>query len=183
MGVVDLAVVPTGRGSSPAEEPGSSLDIVGRADTEQGNRASAPANTADADSVEKPGQNGSQAYLPTPPQQRSPADSTTPTSHQPADGAAVRTPASATPSPAAVDQPLPACADGRGDGGAAPGGADGGADRHTLRLPPHHGGAAPQAGRGDAAHEPSRPCLPRAGAAGLRRARHSKTHCAAVGRR
>lgn len=116
MGVVDLAVVPTGRGSSPAEEPGSSLDIVGRADTEQGNRASAPANTADADSVEKPGQeddadspatrtvvekherdedpgvlsssatmagaetsgqNGSQAYLPTPPQQRSPADSTT----------------------------------------------------------------------------------------------------------
>ena len=47
MGVVDLAVVPTGRGSSLAEEPGSSLDVDDRADTEQGNRASAPANTAD----------------------------------------------------------------------------------------------------------------------------------------
>ena len=57
MGVVDLAVVPTGRGSSPAEEPGSSLDVAGRTDTEQGNRASsALVNTADADSVEEPGQ-------------------------------------------------------------------------------------------------------------------------------
>lgn len=56
MGVVDLAVVPTGHGSSLAEDPGSSLDVAGRADTEQGNRASAPANTADADSVEEPGQ-------------------------------------------------------------------------------------------------------------------------------
>ena len=56
MGVVDLAVVPTGRGSSLAEDPGSSLDVAGRADTEQGNRASAPASTVDADSVEEPGQ-------------------------------------------------------------------------------------------------------------------------------
>ena len=56
MGVVDLAVVPTGRGSSRAEDPGSSLDVAGRADTEQGNRASAPANAADAASVEEPGQ-------------------------------------------------------------------------------------------------------------------------------
>ena len=56
MGVVDLAVVPTGRGSSLEEDPGSSLDVAGRADTEQGNRASAPANTANADSVEEPGQ-------------------------------------------------------------------------------------------------------------------------------
>ena len=56
MGVVDLAVVPTGRGSSRAEDPGSSLDVAGRADTEQGNRASAPANTANADSVEEHGQ-------------------------------------------------------------------------------------------------------------------------------
>ena len=56
MGIVDLAVVPTGRSSSPAEDPGSSLDLDGRADTEQGNRASAPASTVDADSVEEPGQ-------------------------------------------------------------------------------------------------------------------------------
>ena len=56
MGVVDLAVVPTGCGSSLEEDPGSSLDVAGRADTEQGNRASAPANTADADSGEKPEQ-------------------------------------------------------------------------------------------------------------------------------
>ena len=57
IGVVDLAVVPTGRGSSPAEEPGSSLDVAGRTDTEQGNRASsALVNTADADSVEEPEQ-------------------------------------------------------------------------------------------------------------------------------
>ena len=56
MGVVDLAVVPTGRGSSQTEDPGSSLDMAGRADTEQGNRTSTLANTADADSVEEPGQ-------------------------------------------------------------------------------------------------------------------------------
>ena len=56
MGVVDLAVVPTGRGSSLEEDPGSSLDAAGRAGTEQGNRASALANTADADSGEKPEQ-------------------------------------------------------------------------------------------------------------------------------
>ena len=56
MGVVDLAVVPTGHGSSLAEDPGSSLDVAGRADTEQGNRASAPANTADVASREEPGQ-------------------------------------------------------------------------------------------------------------------------------
>lgn len=56
MGVVDLAVVPTGRSSSPAKDPGSSLDVAGRADTEQGNRASTPANTADAASGEEPGQ-------------------------------------------------------------------------------------------------------------------------------
>lgn len=56
MGVVDLAVVPTEHGSSLAEDPGSSLDVAGRADTEQGNRASAPASTVDADSVEEPGQ-------------------------------------------------------------------------------------------------------------------------------
>lgn len=48
MGVVDLAVVPTGRGSSPAEEPGSSLDVANRADTEQGNRTSASAEAASA---------------------------------------------------------------------------------------------------------------------------------------
>jgi len=48
MDVVDLAVVPTGRGSSPAEEPGSSLDVAGRTDTEQGNRASASAEAASA---------------------------------------------------------------------------------------------------------------------------------------
>ena len=45
MGVVDLTVVPTGRSSSPAEDPGSSLDLDGRADTEQGNQVGAPANT------------------------------------------------------------------------------------------------------------------------------------------
>jgi len=56
MGVVDLAVVPTGHGSSLAEDPDSSLDVAGRADTEQGNRASAPANTADVASREEPGQ-------------------------------------------------------------------------------------------------------------------------------
>ena len=56
MGVVDLAVVPTGRGSSLAEDPGSSLDVAGRADTEQGNRASASANAAEAASGEEPGQ-------------------------------------------------------------------------------------------------------------------------------
>ncbi len=56
MGVVDLAVVPMGRGSSLEEDPGSSLDVAGRADTEQGNRASAPANTADVASREEPGQ-------------------------------------------------------------------------------------------------------------------------------
>ena len=48
MGVVDLAVVPTGHGSSLAEDPGSSLDVDGRADTEQGNRASASAEAASA---------------------------------------------------------------------------------------------------------------------------------------
>ena len=48
MDVVDLAVVPTGRGSSPAEEPGSSLDVAGRTDTEQGNRTSASAEAASA---------------------------------------------------------------------------------------------------------------------------------------
>ena len=211
MGVVDLAVVPTGHRSSLAEEPGSSLDVASRADTEQGNRASASANTADADSVEEPGQendadspaartvaekheqdedlgvlpssatmagvetsgqNGelgasAEATMATQPA----AGSTMPISHQPVDGAAVRTLAPATTSPATpatADQPLPASAAGGRDGGAAPGGADGGADRHTLRLPPHHGGAAPQAGRGDAAHQPSRLCLSRAGAGGLR---------------
>ena len=45
MGVVDLAVVPTGRGSSLEEDPGSSLDAAGRAGTEQGNQVGAPANT------------------------------------------------------------------------------------------------------------------------------------------
>ena len=99
MGVVDLAVVPTGCGSSLAEDPGSSLDVAGRADTEQGNRASAPANAADAASVEESGQNGelgTPAEATTATQQA--AGSTTPTSHQPADGAAVRTPAPATTS-------------------------------------------------------------------------------------
>ena len=56
MGVVDLTVAPTGRGSSLEEDPGSSLDVAGRADTEQGNRASAPASTVDAASGEEPGQ-------------------------------------------------------------------------------------------------------------------------------
>ena len=56
MGVIDLAVVPTGRGSLLTEKPGSSLDVAGRADTEQGNRASALANTADAASGEEPEQ-------------------------------------------------------------------------------------------------------------------------------
>ena len=110
MSVVDLAVVPTGRGSSQAEEPGSSLDVADRADTAQGNWASASAEAASA----------------------------------------------IHPAQAAQDtqQHTTTTAGGR-DGGAAPGGADGGADRHTLRLPPHHGGAAPQAGREDAAHQPS----------------------------
>ena len=63
MGVVDLAVVPTGRGPSLAEDPDSSLDVAGRADIEQGNRANAPANAADADSVEEPGQEDD-AYSP-----------------------------------------------------------------------------------------------------------------------
>ena len=48
MGVVDLAAVPTGRGSSLAEDPGNSLDVAGRADIEQGNRASASAEAASA---------------------------------------------------------------------------------------------------------------------------------------
>ena len=56
MGVVDLAVVPTGRGSSPVEDPGRPVDVAGRVDTEQGNRASASAEAADAASVEEPGQ-------------------------------------------------------------------------------------------------------------------------------
>lgn len=139
MGVVDLALAPTGCGSSLAEDPGSSRDVAGRADTEQGNRASVPANTADADSVEEPGQeddayspaartvaekyerdkdpgalpsfatmvgaatsgqngeSGAPAEAATATQQA--AGSTTPISHQPADGAAVRTPAPATTSP------------------------------------------------------------------------------------
>ena len=63
MGVVDLALAPTGRSSSLAEDPGSSLDVAGRADIEQGNRANAPANAADADSVEEPGQEDD-AYSP-----------------------------------------------------------------------------------------------------------------------
>ena len=134
MGVVDLAVVPTGRGSSQTEDPGSSLDMAGRADTEQGNRTSTLANTADADSVEEPGQeedadspaartvaekherdedldalpssatmagaetSGQNGELGTPAEATTAtqpaAGSTTPTSHQPADGSAVRTPAS-----------------------------------------------------------------------------------------
>ena len=48
MGVVDLAVVPMGRGSSLAEDPGSPVDVAGRVDTEQGNRASASAEAASA---------------------------------------------------------------------------------------------------------------------------------------
>ena len=138
MGVVDLAVVPTGCGSSPAEDPGSSLDVDGRVDTEQGNRASAPANAADADSVEEPGQEddadspaartvadkheqdedlgalpssatmagsetsgqngepGTPAHAATAAQPA--AGSTIPTSHQSADGAAVRTPTPVTTS-------------------------------------------------------------------------------------
>ena len=138
MGVVDLAVVPTGHGSSLAEDPGSSLDVAGRADTEQGNRASAPANTADVASREKPGQeddadspaartvaekheqdedlgalpssatmagaetSGQNGELGTPAEAttatQQAAGSTTPTSHQPADGSAVRTPAPVTTS-------------------------------------------------------------------------------------
>ena len=138
MGVVDLAVVPTGRGSSLEEDPGSSLDVDGRVDTEQGNRMSASAEAVDAASMEKPGrtedadspaartvaekheqdenlgalpssatmvgaetsgQNGepgapAEATTATQPT----AGSTTPISHQPADGAAVRTPAPATTS-------------------------------------------------------------------------------------
>ena len=139
MGVVDLAVVPTGCGSSLAEDPGSSLDVAGRADTEQGNRVSAPANTADVASVEKPGQeddadspaartvaekheqdenlgalpssatmagtetSGQNGELGTPAEAttatQQAAGSTTPTSHQSADGAAVRTPAPAIAAP------------------------------------------------------------------------------------
>ena len=134
MGVVDLAVVPTGRGSSPAEDPSRSLDVAGRTDTEQDNRTSASANTADTDSVEEPGQeddadspaartvaekherdedldvlsssatmagaetSGQNGELGTPAEATTAtqpaAGSTTPTSHQPADGSAVRTPAS-----------------------------------------------------------------------------------------
>ena len=139
MGVVDLAAVPTGRGSSLAEDPGSSLDVAGRTDTEQGNQASASANAADADSMEEPGQEddadspaartvaekherdedlgalpssatmvgaetsgqngepGAPAETATATQPV--AGSTTPISHQPVDGAAVRTPAPATTSP------------------------------------------------------------------------------------
>ena len=138
MGVVDLAVVPTGCGSSLAKDPGSSLDVAGRVDTEQGNRASALANTADADSVEEPGQEddadspaartvaekheqdedlgalpssatmvgaetsgqngepGAPAEATTATQPA--AGSMTPTSHQPADGAAERTPTPVTTS-------------------------------------------------------------------------------------
>ena len=139
MGVVDLAVVPTGRGSSPAEDPSRSLDVAGRTDTEQDNRTSASANTADTDSVEEPGQeddadspaartvaekherdedldvlpsSATMAGAETSGQSGEPgtpaeaatatqpaAGSTTPTSHQLADGAAVRTPAPATTSP------------------------------------------------------------------------------------
>jgi len=139
MGVVDLAVVPTGRGSSPAEDPSRSLDVAGRTDTEQDNRTSASANTADTDSVEEPGQeddadspaartvaekherdedldvlpsSATMAGAETSGQNGEPgtpaeaatatqpaAGSTTPTSHQLADGAAVRTPAPATTSP------------------------------------------------------------------------------------
>ena len=207
MSVVDLAVVPTGRGSSLAKDPGSSLDVAGRVDTEQGNRASASANTAHVASGEKPGQEDDAD---------SPAARTVAEKHErdedlgalpssatmagaetsgqngelgtPADGNAARrrlndahfssasrrhssadTRASYHVSrhPATAEQPLPACAAGGRDGGAPPGGTDGGADRQALWLSPHHGGAAPQAGRRDAAHQPSRPCLPRAGAAGL----------------
>ena len=140
MGVVDLAVVPTGCGSSLAEDPGSSLDVAGRADTEQGNRASAPASTVDPASGEEPGQeddadspavrtvaekherdedpsvlsssatmagaetSGQNGELGTPAEAttatQQAAGSTTPISHQPADGSAVRTPAPATTSSA-----------------------------------------------------------------------------------
>ena len=48
MDVVDLAVVPTGRGSSLAEDPGSSLDVAGKTDSEQDNRTSASAEAASA---------------------------------------------------------------------------------------------------------------------------------------
>ena len=139
MGVVDLTVAPTGRGSSQTEDPGSSLDVAGRADTEQGNRASASANTADVASVEEPGQeddadspaartvaekherdedssvlpssatmagaetSGQNGELGTPAEATTATQpavgSTTPTSHQPADGSAVRTPAPDTTSP------------------------------------------------------------------------------------
>lgn len=139
MGVVDLAAVPTGRGSSLAEDPGSSLDVAGRTDTEQGNQASASANAADADSMEEPGQEddadspaartvaekherdedlgalpssatmvgaetSGQNGEPGAPAEATTATqpavgSTTPISHQPVDGAAVRTPAPATTSP------------------------------------------------------------------------------------
>jgi len=139
MGVVDLAVVPTGCGSSLAEDPGSSLEVAGRVDTEQGNRASVPANTAHADSVEEPGQeddadspaartvaekherdeedpgvlpsSATMAGAETSGQNGEPgapaeattatqpaAGSMTPTSHQPADGSAVRTPTPVTTS-------------------------------------------------------------------------------------
>ena len=138
MGVVDLAVVPTGRGSSPAEDPDSPVDVASKADTEQGNRASALENTADAASVEEPGQEddadspaartvaekherdedlgvlpssaimagaetsgqngepGAPAEATTATQPA--AGSMTPTSHQPADGSAGRTPTPVTTS-------------------------------------------------------------------------------------
>ena len=173
MGVLDLAVVPTRRGSSLAEDPGSSLDVAGKADTAQGNRASA---SAEATSAIHPARvaHGHRSQRPSVSRNKRPSryyqDCPIPfldrlatsyrSSHTGTDTRAHH--------PTAADQPLPACTAGGRDGGAAPGGADGGTDRHTLRLPPHHGGAASQAGRGDAAHRPSRPCLPRAGAAGLR---------------
>ena len=131
MGAVDLALAPTGRGSSLAEDPGSSRDVAGRAGTEQGKRASVPANAADADSGEEPGQEdgadspaartvtekyeqgsatmvgaetsgqngapGTLVHAATATQQA--AGSTTPISHRPADGSAVRTPTPATTSP------------------------------------------------------------------------------------
>lgn len=134
MGVVDLAVVPTGRGSSLAEDPGSSLDVAGRVDTEQGNRASASAEAASAIQPARAAQD-TQQHTATPPRR-----------------------INRYLRPQLVEEMVALHQAGQT------------VAQIATRFGFHRTTVArhlKQAG-GDAAHQPSRPCLPRAGAGGLR---------------
>ena len=107
MGVVDLAVVPTGCSSSLAEEPGQEDDAGSPAARmvaekhEQDEDLGALPTSATMAGVETSGQNGEPgAPAETATATQPVAGSTMPISHQPADDAADRTPAPATRSPA-----------------------------------------------------------------------------------